>query len=135
MLTELCQELRNWFVRDDADRHYGTFQISGGVITPSDFLSANMYYRIQGSLFNDGVHKVGDAQDTLVDETFNGTVSVMAVPKEIVSLSTEISTWKTQNDDHSPFASESFDGYSYSREVGGSWKKAFKAQLNKWRKI
>lgn len=33
MLTELCAELKNYFLRDiDADIHYGEYTISGGSI-------------------------------------------------------------------------------------------------------
>ena len=49
MLTELCQELRNWF---DRERHPGTYEITGGVLT-APFLVSGQYYRIIGSVFND----------------------------------------------------------------------------------
>lgn len=142
MLTELCQELRNWF---DLDRRFGTFTISGGALT-ADFLQPNQYFRIVGSVFNDGVHQYG--VDTLTDETFDGAVWALGIPKAVIDLAAEISTWQSKygadSPAMSPYVSESFGGYSYnkgSNTVGGnsytgsSWKDAFASRLNKWRKI
>lgn len=144
MLTELCQELRNWF---DLDRRYGEFTISGGALT-ADFLSAGQYYRIKGSIFNDGVHQYGSEND-LVDETFNGEVWAMGVPKAVVELAEQIEAWKAKYENidsqsMSPFQSESFGGYSYSKTSAASgsatliptgWKAVFASALNRWRKI
>lgn len=146
MLTELCQELRNWF---DRERHFGTFEISGGVIT-APFLVNGQYYRIVGSIFNDGVHKFGDAADTLTDETFEGAVWALAIPKAVINLAAEIAEWQSKygtadSAAMSPYQSESFGGYSYSKSAGGNsasgasgasgWKAAFASRLNPWRKL
>lgn len=144
MLTELCQELRNWF---DLDRRFGTFTISGGTLT-ADFLQPNQYYRIVGSIFNDGVHKYGDTSDALTDETFDGAVWALGIPKAVVDLAGEIDTWQSKygadSPAMSPFVSESFGGYSYNKGsstvgsnsyTGTSWQTAFASRLNKWRKI
>lgn len=144
MLTELCQELRNWF---DLDRIYGEFTISGGALT-ADFLKPNQYYRIIGSVFNDGVHQYGNNKDVLTDEAFNGAVWALAIPKEVVQLAEEIKAWRalyeaTGSQAMSPYVSESFGGYSYSKGTGNntgstnasSWISVFKPRLNMWRKI
>lgn len=147
MLTDLCQELRNWF---DLERHYGTFTISGGVLT-ADFLKTNQYYRIKGSIFNDGVHKYGDVKDVLDDEVFDGEVWALGIPKAVIALSDEIDIWISKyghidSQALSPFESESFGGYSYSKGNASSasgaaastptgWKAIFASQLNRWRKI
>lgn len=141
MITEICHEVKNWFAFDE-DKNIGTFVISGGVITPSLDLQSNQYYRIIGSVFNDGVHKYGDASDALTDETFTGAVWFMRVPKEFLDLVDEISTWSTNNATalNSPYQSESFGGYSYSKASGNNgkgytWKDAFGSRLNRWRKV
>lgn len=137
MLTELCQELRNWF---DVDRHYGDFEIVDGALSVS-FLQSGQYFRIIGSVFNDGVHQYPDA--TLNDETFSGSVWALAIPAEVVNLSNEMAAWETQYGASaaSPYQSESFGGYSYSKASGSSgsgtasvWD-VFRARLNQWRKI
>ena len=134
MLTELCKELKNWFVRSENDKKIGNFKISGGVIMPSIDLKENQYFRIIGSVFNDGVHKCGDTADVLVDEEFDGAIWLMRVPPEIVTLASKISEYESKYGEVTPFTSESFGGYSYSKK-DSNWKDAFSAELNKWRKI
>ena len=49
MLTELCQELRNWFERK---KFFGTFTIESGQIDlPDGSLQSGQYFRIVGSVF------------------------------------------------------------------------------------
>lgn len=144
MLTELCQELHNWFV---LEKHTGTFEITGGEITAS-FLVPGQYFRVMGSIFNDGVHKYGD--DDLEDETFDGAVWALAIPKAVINLAAEIAEWQTKygavdSPAMSPYTSESFGGYSYSKSAGcysndsssggSGWQSAFKSRLNAWRKL
>ena len=141
MLTELCQELRNWFERD---KFFGTFTIENGMIdVPA--LQDGQYYRIIGSVFNDGVHEYPSTD--LTDEVFVGAIWSMAVPPSVIDLSERISDWVTQYGEmvSSPYSSESFGGYSYaiassgsgSANSGGSptWRSTFASELNKWRKI
>ena len=143
-ITDFCEELHNWF---DVDRIFGTFTISNGEITvPDGYLQENQYFRIVGSVFNDGVRKY-PASD-LTDETFEGAVWAMAVPPSAIALFEEIKVWNekySQNEAaNSPFQSESFGGYSYSKgfnsTTGGSnitvsWQNQFKSRLHRWRKL
>ena len=144
MLTELCQELRNWFV---LRKYTGTFKIENGNIT-ADFLENGQYFRIIGSIFSDGVHKY-PATD-LTDETFDGAAWALAIPADVIKLSTEIQAWRDKYEiadsaAMSPFASESFGGYSYSKSAGGNsssgasaapgWQSVFRTRLNMWRKL
>lgn len=141
MITEICEHLRNWFT-DEA--HDGTFVIENGIVLP--FVKNGQYYRIIGSVFNDGVHRYGDPEDELISETFEGTISPMRLPKAFTDLCGEIEAWQEKNGDvaASPFTSESFGGYSYTKGSGGdsagagggiTWQKAFRGRLNAWRKI
>lgn len=136
----LCKELNNFF---EIEKHFGTFTISEGSIS-LDFLQENQYFRIVGSVFNDGVYKYGDTLE-LTDETFSdGAIWSMAVPKQVVALSEEIEQWTQDNSTllSSPYQSESFGGYSYSLKVGNSasgdssltWQSHFANKLNPWRK-
>ena len=146
MLSELCQELNNWFDRGQP-RLYGAFDIQDGKITDTDFtdvIQENQYFRIVGSIFNDGVYKMTEDL-TLTDELFVGSVWLMAIPKEVVDLSNEIDAWviKYGESVSSPYSSESFGGYSYTKASGSSssgssspsWQSTFATRLNKWRKI
>lgn len=139
MLEQILRELKNYFIREV---WVGTFTISDGAID-LDFLQKDQYFRIAGSVFNDGVHKY--PAEGLADETFSGEVWAMAVPPAVIALSEEIETWCEENKEalNSPFVSESFGGYSYSKGTGGAssgfsapitWKEAFASRLNPWRK-
>ena len=148
MLTELCQELRNWF---EKEKYFGTFTIEGGQLTDGSYLQDGQYFRIIGSVFNDGVHQWPD--DTLHDEVFEGAVWAMAVPPTVIALSDKIDEWQTKYDDvdganMTPYSSESFGGYSYSKGGGANsndsrnrgngaptWQSMFFNELNNWRKI
>lgn len=137
MLTEVCAEIRNYFVKDI---HNGTFEIVGGKITPFDFIQENQYFRIVGSVFNDGVYK-NTADLELTNEVFCGAVWAMAVPPSVVALAEEIKKYN-ESDEAKPsaYTSESFGGYSYSKATDENgapmgWKKVFASRLNKYRRI
>lgn len=159
MLDELCRELKNWF---DVNRNFDVFTISDGVIDLSGTnIQAGQYFRIVGSVFNDGVYKYEPVvipteehpethRPVLTDETFDGAVWAMAVPPAVIALAAEIEAWQAkyggaESASMSPFNSESFGGYSYSKgsrngtgttESGsGTWQGAFANRLNQWRKI
>ena len=148
MLTELCQELKNWF---ENERYFGIFSIVGGQLIDRSLLQDGQYYRIIGSVFNDGVHKFEPSnpmREQLHDEVFEGAIWAMAVPPAVIALSDKIDEWqdkyaKVDGQLMSPFQSESFGGYSYSKgsrsSVNGSsiptWESTFADEINRWRKI
>ena len=138
MLTEICAELRNWFVVPDGV-HIGTYTISGGSIAPLAFLQEGQYFRIVGSVFNDGVYQY--PATSLTDEVFEGAVWAMAVPPTLIALSAEIEEYnKSDAGKPSPFTSESFGGYAYTKATDANgapigWQKAFASHLNKYRKL
>ena len=150
MLTEICEYLKNWFDRD-RPKFNGLFIITGGQIT---FASGDMgiqdgqYFRVIGSVFNDGVWKYGE--DELTDESFDGAVWLMAVPHSLILLAADIATWQDKygrmdSVNMSPYQSESFGGYSYSKSQGGSadgndgsvvgWESVFKSKLMRYKKL
>lgn len=140
ILSELCQELKNWFCDIEKDVHKGTFTIESGVL-PLPFVSEGQYFRIVGSVFNDGVHQYGTGQ--LQDETFTGAIWAMRIPPSVIELAEEIDEWITKNGDviSSPYQSESWGGYAYTLKSGGgesgsvSWQSVFAGRLNRWRKL
>ena len=144
-LTELCKELKNWFVTSE---YHGTFTISDGTINLSDMISdgslqVGQYFRIVGSVFNDGVYQ--HPASGLDDEVFEGAVWAMAVPKDVITLLNDINEWMTTyaSEINKPYQSESFGGYSYSlkgslsgdsNSITEPWKAQFSSRLNRWRK-
>ena len=139
MLEQVLMNIRRWFPVEGGI-HSGTFTIEGGGVT-LPFLADGQYFRICGSVFNDGLHQYNVLD--LTDETFTGTIWALAIPKAVIELADEIGKWQEKNGEaaSSPFSSESFGGYSYSKstdeETGGAvtWQSAFKQQLSAWRKI
>ena len=147
MLTEICAEIKNYFTYEN-DKHLGDFEIVDGLIVPSFDIPTD-YIRIIGSHLNDGVHKLSDAD--LVDEgQFHGAIWVMSPPKMFLDLAAEIADWQDKNGGinsqaMSPFNSESFGGYSYSKSggssaggsssAGASWQAAYATRLNAYRRI
>ena len=139
MLEQVLMNIRNWFPVEGGI-HSGTFTIKDGGIT-LPFLADGQYFRICGSVFNDGLHQYNVLD--LTDETFTGTIWALAIPKAVIELADEIQKWQEKNGEASvsPYQSESFGGYSYSKatdaETGGAvtWQSAFKQQLSAWRKI
>lgn len=145
MLTEICLYLKNWFDFNQP-KYFDTITISNNSFDLMSEIQSGQYYRIVGSVFNDGVHKRGE--ETLQDETFEGAVWLMAVPKDVIALATKIAEWEAKygvvsSEAMSPFQSESFAGYSYSKGSGGNasgssiptWQSTFGAQLRRYKKI
>ncbi len=157
MLTELCEYLKNWFDEGQA-KYIGNIEITGGVITARDDLyyqevqvepAAGQYFRVIGSIFSDGIHVYPNYE--IPDETFEGAIWLLRIPPEIIALSDEIDAWKakymTLNSQYmSPYNSESFAGYSYSKNGSGAsaaasgsglsgWQSVFADRLTPWRKL
>ena len=148
MLTEICASIRNYFTYE-GDRHFGDFAIADGQITPSFDIPTD-YIRIVGSHKNDGVHVRGEQGFGLIDEgEFHGAVWVMSPPADFLALAAEIAAWQDKyggvdSEAMSPFNSESFGGYSYSKSAGtgaagigaaGTWQAAYAARLNIYRRL
>ena len=117
MLDEICAEIKNYFWRSADDIFIGDFTISDGVISPSF-------------------------------ESFHGAIWRMYPPMNFLTLVQEISTWQTTNGAAdsvamSPFNSESFGGYSYSKSGGGSagsssvptWQSVYASRLRRYRRL
>ena len=141
MLETVLIHLKNWFVVPRGV-HEGVFTIENSALE-LPFLQNGQYYRICGSVFNDGLHKYGDTGDKLHDETFTGAVWALAIPRAVIDLAEKIEEWQTKNGEAvaSPFASESFGGYSYTKATdsttgeAATWETVFRNRLNPWRKL
>ena len=151
MLTLLCEYLRNWF-DEGCNKEIGKITIAGGALSVRNTpitMQNGQYFRIIGSVFNDGVHQFPDYD--MPDEEFDGAIWLMRVPPAVIALAADIEAWKAKymgidSPLMGPFTSESFGGYSYSKSgVGASaftdasgisgWQAAFADRLGPWRKI
>lgn len=151
MLQQVCDFVHNYFV---LRTYVGEFTIAGGTISLPSILYGQRF-RIIGSALNDGIYTYseggvikdddGAEEVQLAAETFNGTIQLMGVPVMLDKLVEEISDWNTKNQAvmDSPYQSESFGGYSYTKATGGksggsgvfTWQDAFRSRLNAYRKI
>lgn len=137
-LLDLCDYLHNNF---EACRFIGEIKIEDGKVVGVD-LEDDRYFRIIGSAFNDGIYKFSSALELKKDEVFDGTIVIMSVPPYILDMVTEISNWENANASSlaSPYQSESFGGYSYSKatsSTGGmvTWRDVFAKRLSRYKKL
>ena len=143
-LTKVCEYLNNYFPRIERQ---GRFVIAGGVITLPESLKLKegQYFRILGSDLNDGVYKYPATK--LNDEEFTGAIWSMAVPVTVIDLASEIEEWEKLYDGvdspaNSPYNSESFGNYSYSKGYAsqsgansGTWQAVFGSRLAPFRRL
>lgn len=135
MLEAILRHLNNYFI---ADVREGDYDVEGGNIA-LPFLADGQYFFICDSIFNNGLHRY-PAFD-LVDEYFYGVIWCLAIPQAIINLADEIEAWQTKNSEilNSPYTSESFGGYSYTKASGDngaavSWQSVFADRLTPYRK-
>lgn len=136
MLSTVLNHLNNYFVVKDGI-HYGGFTIEDGTVS-LDFLQEGQYFKIVGSVFNDGIYQYPVTD--LTDEEFEGEIWAMAVPKELLDLVDEIDAWLVKYP-ITGYISEKFGNYSYSQRTNFrsnaaiSWQDVFSVRLNRWRKV
>lgn len=141
MLEQILIHIHNWF---EVSSVFGEWEVLDGALD-LPFIQDGQYYRVTGSVFNDGLHKYPD--DDLTDEVFRGCIYGLAIPKAVVGLAQEIEQWSIDNAKalNSPYNSESFGGYSYSKDSGlqgggnsdpaGGWQRQFMSRFIPWRKL
>lgn len=144
-VEDFCREVKNYFVREIL---LGDFVIENGTIE-IDGLKQGQYFRIVGSVLNDGVYQY--PVKNLSDEAFDGAIWVMTVPNAVMAFLDEINEYQEYLDANkniilSPYQSESFGGYSYSKisesastsSTGAdrfTWQEKFRNRLDKYRKV
>ena len=153
LLNEVCAEIRNYFTYRN-DILIGDYKIEGGVIAPLIDYKGCEYIRIIGSRKNNGVHKLNEETglfDLEDEDTFHGSIWRMSPPKDFLLLVGDIEKWQKkyggiESENMSPFQSESFGGYAYSKSSRStamssssgtptSWVDAFSSRLKMYRRI
>lgn len=142
MLTLICNYLNNWFSNE---KYIGNIHIANGVFylnSQQINISDGQYFRIVGSLASDAVYKYGT--DELEDEDFDGAIWLMRVPPDVVDIAAELKEWMDKygadSAAYSPFNSETFGGYSYSKGTSASggaigWQGVFASRLARYKKL
>ena len=153
MLQQVLENIHNRFI---VKPYSGEYSIaSSGAVSPVDFLIEGQRFCIFGSVLNYGLYTYHSAGCKNDDDTagagfkvedFDGTICALAVPPSVIALAAEIGAWVAKYGDavDSPFQSESFGGYSYSKGGRGSgtlaqnllgWQAVFADRLKTWRKL
>lgn len=119
MLTKVCRYLKNFFVKEN---HIGYITVSDGKV----FCDGSEISMQEGQLFAlvrthyvFGTYAYGDE---LEDSEFDGAVWIMDVPADVLDAVELMTEWETANggvDNLSPYQSESFGGYSYTKASSG----------------
>ena len=155
VLQQVCEDIHNYFIRENAPRIEGTITITGGAVSPVPALKEGQRFLVVGSDLNDGIYTyhadgITDDDDNagagLTDEIFTGAIVGLSIPPQVIALSAEISEWVAKYGSviRSPYASESFGGYSYTRANVGKgngttgpadWRDVFGGQLKRWRRV
>lgn len=137
-LTEACQECLNYFAKSVQSGEFiiGDGKIEGLIPLPLH----GQYIRIIGSVFNDGIFKYGESFKQ--NESFTGTVWLLAIPPAFLKLVDEIKAFQEMNDSaKSALVSEKIgSNYSYTKAVGDNglvagWQDVFRSQLNNFRRM
>ena len=146
LMKEVCDYIHNYFVFDTVE---STFIISDNLLQNDELeLYEGQYFIIEGSKFNDGMFKYTEVPEEtdLIDETFKGCIKLCSIPRDVQNIVKDIAEWQEKNAEtlNSPFQSESFGGYSYSKGNSTtregknrtySWKDVFGSKLYPYRKI
>ena len=134
LIEQILDFIHNHFVQSSTE---GEFSIIDGVLQTTD-LQPRQFFWINGSTFSNGVHQYGTTDRIKyggfnVTETFHGTLSALAIPADLLDLAGEIQSYIDTNGGsmNSPFTSESFGGYSYTKgqgkgsASGADWRTVF----------
>lgn len=122
-----------------------TYRVEEGRISPGSLLAPGMHIAISGSIYHDGVWKLGNSlqllgePEGLPDETFFGRVYFLRPPMDFLNLCEEIAEFVKKTPVNG-LQSESFGEYSMTRangRTGGilTWEEAYADRLVPYRRM
>lgn len=137
-IYEIMKYCKNFFPDKNGGR-YKTWTVKDGTADLSDFVAENQLYLIEGSKFNDGIHR--NPTETLRDETFTGCITPLCPPADFLELCQKIIAWDEESAQQKGglFSSEHFGDYSYSRLMidgrPAGWQDIWGKELRQWRRV
>jgi len=139
MLERVLRDIHNRF---DYASVSGTFEVTSRTMEVGG-LQDGQYFWVEGSVFNDGLHRYPD--NDMHDEEFEGRVLLLAIPPAVLDVADRAERWCADHADEldSPYQSESFGGYSYSKDspaspdgsAASAWASKFASELAPFRKM
>ena len=136
-IPQIMRDIRNGF---PACALEGTWQLRGGVLTPSEALPDQGWVALEGTACQDGVHQVskGGAVTGTADERWMGRVWLLAPPEDFLALAHQIIDWAAQAPEAGVLR-ESFGAYSRTAVTTGgrpvTWQEAFAQALRPYRRM
>ena len=130
---EVMRRLNNRF---ELYRYEGGFSVRNGRLPLPAAEPEESWIWISGSRFSDGLHLLYGLAELERDETFEGSVAVLAPPRAFLDLCRRIAEYKKRAE--GMLKSEHFGDYGYSLATGADgtlpgWQSAFAAELALWR--
>ena len=142
-ITRMCTVLHNFFT-DKSHIFYNIYTIPDNILN-NNFIKQGQYFRITGSVFNNGVYcNTPDDLKRLKNETFKGAIWGMDVPADFGSLCEEVERFNVKiaelSGNFRGYSSESWGGYSYNLPTSApsymqDWQCKIRQAMNAYRKI
>ena len=143
-MDKILNSINNYFYRFF---ERGIYNIKANTIIVKGKYIIGQYIRIEGSTLNDGVYKVASVEgqnitlesSTIKGEEFEGVISSLAIPNDLISLKAKIEVYESENKP-SAIVSESFGNYSYSLATNTNgqaltWQEVFSNELKPYKKM
>lgn len=94
LINEMCDTVNNYF---DRERRFGRFEIKNGYLNAPDLdIKENQYFRICGSLYNDGIYKIIHEKPVTWQQMTSGSWEI-ATDKEWEVENKPIKSWCEAN--------------------------------------
>lgn len=151
MLSEITRSINNHFAIDQRTgglygAEQGEFAIADGRIAVKSKYLVGQYIAISGSMLNDGVYKIDAVSDGaisvtgLIDETFDGTIYSLRIPREFIALCDRINAFAESEDGQAGnivSAGFGIQSQSFATDEAGQksgWEYAFRTSLHRYRR-
>ena len=143
MITQIMDHLNNHFIKS-YEYLSVTFDSTAKTVTGSFSKTylVGQYIYIKNSTLNDGAFKITTVADgvltvdgDLLDSTETVWLYGCAPPRAFLSLVDEIIAWNTAHGSKRGVASERIDDYALQYAQNSGWKREFRSELSKYRRI
>lgn len=131
-VSDVMRHVRNHFIRDIRT---GSWQHTGGALTPGAPFAPGMWIAVTGRNAPAGVYRLDDRGGipSQGDAAWEGAIYRLAPPADFLRLCGEIAAWAAANPDPAVSA-EKLGEYSVTRKAV-SWQEAFAPALAPYRRM
>lgn len=146
MMYEVMNSINNHFVNTKEKSKFTI--VADGIESESNFSNVYLpgqYILIKNSILNDGVYKVASfnsnkitVEEVLLPEVLQSIyIFGLRVPKDFVTLVSNMKSWQDKNNCNLGVSSEKIDDYqiNYNDKTSEGYLKIFEKQLNTYRRL